>query len=136
MVLTRVTMLKIMDTEEFRTAQSCYLFLDEFLQHPVLKDVNDITKCVVCGMKFFFHRRSGSSNCSSVMGNVSSEDQMKSISSSMSPVNQIMGVAGAYRQDPSPVVSSSMSPVNQKMGVAGAYRQDPSPVVSFIYCSE
>jgi len=47
-------MLKIMDTEEFRTAQSCYLFLDEFLQHPVLKDVNDITKCAVCGMKFCF----------------------------------------------------------------------------------
>ena len=31
-----------MDTEEFRTAQLCYLYLEEFFNHSDLKDLNEL----------------------------------------------------------------------------------------------
>lgn len=85
-----------MDTEEFRTAQLCYLYLEEIFNHCDLKDSNDNSLCIVCKMKYYYHKRSSSScNSSTVLFNNSTPTRADHNNLSMSPpMNQKMGMAG------------------------------------------
>ena len=79
-------MLKVMDTEEFRTAQICYLNLDDFFNHPDLKEKDDSLNCIVCKTKYYFHKRISNSSNSTYTGNDHN-------SISLSPLNQKIGIA-------------------------------------------
>jgi len=99
-------MIKIMDTEEFRTAQLCYLYLEEFFNHCDLKDSNDNSLCIVCKMKYYYHKRSSSScNSSTVLVNNSTPTRADHNNLSMSPpMNQKMGMAGGLSSSKSRLI--------------------------------
>ena len=103
-----------MDTEEFRTAQLCYLYLEEFFNHCDLKDSNDYSSCIVCKMKYYYHKRSSSScNSSTVLVNNSTPTRADHNNLSMSPpMNQKMGMAGGLSSSKSILDSSTSFVVN------------------------
>ena len=104
-----------MDTEEFRTAQLCYLYLEEFFNHCDLKDSNDNSLCIVCKMKYYYHKRSSSScnSSSTVLVNNSTPTRADHNNLSMSPpMNQKMGMAGGLSSSKSILDTSTSFVVN------------------------
>ena len=46
-----------MKSSDYQSAQTCYIFLEELLNHMDLRDPNDNLRCAVCGSLFYFHKR-------------------------------------------------------------------------------
>ena len=44
-----------------KSAQGCYIFLEELLNHMDLRDSIDNKRCAVCGSLFYFHKRRSNS---------------------------------------------------------------------------
>jgi hypothetical protein len=96
-----------MDTEEFRTAQLCCLYLEEFFNH------SDNFLCIVCKMKCYYHKRSSSCNSSTVLVNNSTPTPAEHNNLSMSPpMNQKMGMAGGLSSSKSIFDSSTSIVIN------------------------
>ena len=104
-----------MDTEEFRTAQLCYLYLEEFFNHCDLKDSNDNSLCIVCKMKYYYHKRSSGSSCNSSTALVNNSTPTRADHNNLSmspPMNQKMGMAGGLSSSKSILDTSTSFVVN------------------------